>query len=225
MNAKSNTMKAFFAAGAAAAMCASSPALAVDAGQCLPIDQFNTAMKAEGQRTLIIGNRVAVNDTTKTASGVEANRFMNAISANEDGSLGYQFEGNRPRGEPSTEVCVAAKLTNVRLYDARRASIPAAAYLGGSFNKIVDTNASVGTRPMVVADTVFGTGTNVRNGRPIVMFGNVERQSGSLSTLLANGDPAMLVFTMETEYTPNALQRLGDTRVATLSPALGGGNR
>jgi hypothetical protein len=179
-------------------------------------------MRAEGQRTLVIGNRVAVNDT---ATRTEATRFMNAISANDDGSVGYQFEGNRPRNEPSTEVCVRTRLTNVRVYDARRNAVPPDAYLGGRFNAIVDRNAAAGTRPMVVADTVFGNGPTERLGRPIVMFGNMEGRSGSLSTLLANGDPAMLVFTMETDYTPAALQRIGDTRVAALSPNITGGSR
>lgn len=195
--------------GAGALMACATPAAALDAGQCLPIDQFNAAMRAEGQRTLVIGNRVAVNDT---ATRTEATRTLYAISSNDDGSSGYEFIGNRPRTEPSTEVCIGTRLTNVRIYDARRNTIAPEAYLGGRFNLVVDNHAARGIRPMIVADTVFGSGEAQRLGRPVVMFGNPDDRSGNLSTLLANGDPAMLVFTMETDYTPNALQRLGAQR-------------
>lgn len=144
---------------------------------------------------------------------------VETITSNADGSLGYNLAGDRPREEPSTNVCVGAKLTNVRLYDARQTAIPRDAYLGGSFNTLVNDNAARGTRPMVVADTVFSDGDGgTRLGRPIVLFGNVEGRSASLVTYTANQEPARLALMVDTDYTPAALERInGGRTLAALS--------
>lgn len=192
---------------AATALTAANDAMALEAGQCLPMAQMNEAMISEGQRTLIIGNRVAVNNSTTSSTGLVVNKWMNAVTSNADGSLGYQIEGNKPRGEISTEVCVAAKLTNTQLFDATKNEIPQAALLGGAFNRAMELSAEDGIRPMVVADTVFGQGSNLRNGAPLVLIGDPTRKIGSITTI-KNGEAVSLAGLQNVEYTPVALQRL-----------------
>lgn len=236
----SNAMKSFRTAaviGAGALMACAVPATLANAqqptaatlqpGQCLPMADMNTALRAEGQRTMIIGNRSAVQERDAAGNPTAVVERAEAITSNADGSRGYNLKGNRPREEASTEMCVGAVLTNVRLYDARSATIPRDAYLGGTFNQVVDRNAALGTRPMVVADTVFSNDNGgTRLGRPIVLFGNMEVRGGSLMTFTANREPAELALMVDTDYTPAAMERLNGTRtVAMLSPSIGGGSQ
>jgi hypothetical protein len=122
-------------------------------------------------------------------------------------------------------MCVGAKLTNVRLYDARQTAIPRDAYLGGTFNQVVDRNAALGTRPMVVADTVFSNDNGgTRLGRPIVLFGNMDIRGASLMTFTANREPAELALMVDTDYTPAAMERINGSRtLAALPPTIAGG--
>lgn len=209
------------------ALAQSTPAPQLQAGQCLPMADMNAALRAQGQRTMIIGNRSGVQERDARGEASRVTESAEVITSNADGSVGYNLAGNRPREEASTEMCVRARLTNVRLYDARQPSIPRDAYLGGSFNQVVDQNAALGTRPMVVANTVFSNGSGGdRLGRPIVLFGNVEVRGASLMTYTANGEAARLALMVDTDYTPAALERLNGTRtVAMLSPSIAGGTQ
>lgn len=208
MASGSNKLKSFFGAAIAlGAMTAANDAIALDAGQCLPMAQMNQALIADGQRTLIIGDRVAINNSTASSSGVVVNRWVNTVTSNADGSLGYQLEGNKPRGETSTEICVAAKLTNTQLFDATKNEIPQAALLGGAFNRAMELSAEDGIRPMVVANTVFGNGETLHLGAPMVLIGDPTRKIGSITTI-KNGEAVSLAGLQNVEYTPLALQRL-----------------
>jgi hypothetical protein len=196
-------------------------AQALQAGQCVSLQEFNTTIVAEGQRTLVIGERATIaNDPTST-TGVRTSLRVNGVSGGLNGK-GYQFEGDMPRGTPSTRVCVRAVLENVELYDARLAEIPARAYLGGRFNLAVDASAREGERPMIIADTVFGQGSARRNGLPIVVFGDLAERTGSIDTLLPNGDPTSIVLLHNIDYTPAALERINSPRqvasLGTVSP-------
>lgn len=236
----SNTMKSFRTAaviGAGALMACAVPATlanaqqaattTLQAGQCLPMADMNAALRAEGQRTMIIGNRSAIEERDAAGNPTRLAERLETITSNADGSVGYNLAGDRPREEPSTNVCVRAKLTNVRLFDASQPTIPRDAYLGGSFNTLVNDNAARGTRPMVVADTVFSNESGgTRLGRPIVLFGNVEGRTASLVTYTANQEPARLAGLVSTDYTQAALERLnGGRTLAALSPNIAGGSR
>ena len=235
----SNAMKSFRTAaviGAGALMACAVPATLANAqqaattlqpGQCLPMADMNAALRAEGQRTMIIGNRSAVQERDARGNPTRVTESVETITSNADGSVGYNLAGNRPREEASTTVCVGARLTNVRLYDARSGTIPRDAYLGGTFNEVVERNAALGTRPMVVADTVFSNDSGgTRLGRPIVLFGNMEVRGASLMTFTANREPAELALMVDTDYTPAAMERINGTRtVAMLSPSIAGGSQ
>lgn len=213
---RSKILCSAFGAAMAAAMAFSSPALALDAKQCLPMAEMNAALKAEGQRTLIIGNRIAAvgrEGSTETRMV----RAVNTVTSNADGSIGYQLEGNNPRSIPSTQVCVRAKLTDIQLFDARRTDIPQAAYLGGEFDLAVQEKAAKGVRPMLLASTVFGSGPTEHRGLPLMVFGNIAERGGTITTRSAAGQPQMLALLNETEYTSVALERLNSPKLASLS--------
>jgi hypothetical protein len=197
-------LRSVFGAAMAATMACATPAMALDAKQCLPMAEMNTALKAEGQRTMIIGDREALQDAARL-SDVKYQRFVNTVTSNADGSTGYQLEGDLPRVQPSTRVCVRAKLTNIHFYDPSRPTVPQAAYLGGRFDDVVRGNATRGTRPMVVADTVQRTEQGERIGLPFVMFGNAPQRSASIATRMPDGKPQFLVQMADTEYTPAGL--------------------
>jgi hypothetical protein len=219
------------AAMVSSALACATPAMAeLPTDRCIPMPELNPLLRAEGQRTMIIGNRSAVQERDAAGNPTRVTENAEAITSNADGSVGYSLIGDRPREEPSTCMRPRARLTNVRLFDARQTVIPRDAYLGERFNQLVDQNAALGTRPMVVADTVFSNDNGgTRLGRPIVLFGNPEGRSASLVTYTANQEPAELAFMVRTDYTPAAMERINGTRtVAVLSssaPAIGGGSR
>lgn len=185
----------------------------LEARQCLPMAEMNAALRAEGQRTMIIGDRMAIVDDASRTLGGRIDRFVNTVTSNADGSVGYQLEGNLPRAQASTQVCVAAKLTNIRLFDARRPGVPAGARLGGFFDQALEEMETRGTRPMLQADTVFpNSDGSYRFGLPMTILGNIEGKSGSIVVRLQNTRPQQLALMGSTEYTPAALERLNGPR-------------
>jgi hypothetical protein len=213
---------------------------------------MNAALRAEGQRTLIIGDRMdyegqrlTFGNTTMTRAewrdltrqlrsdtqvrrdliarmrrdgktqqeadaliarilGVTAilergdpdspvPRVMTAFAANSDGSVGYNLEGDRPRDQPSTRVCVGVKFTNVRL--ARRSAARVA-----SPNTYLFTGDSVATGPGGTS-RAGGTGAVISNGA-----------SGEMTfVLLVPGGAPRRIFYMERgELTPAALSMMAE---------------
>lgn len=230
MDTLSNTMKSFrTAAVMGAALATAMPSATVLAepvsttatltsGQCMSMADMNTAMRAAGQRTLIIGDRAALIDEGGPSEHVR--RWVNTVTSNADGSVGYQIEGNNPRATQSTEVCVRVRLTNVRLLDARLDAVPNEVLLGGRFNDAMRSAIADGTRPMVVADTVLGAGATERRGLPIVVLGRLESETrpGMIAARRPTGESEMLIQMQNLEYTSVALERLDATRLAAVQP-------
>ena len=202
-----------------AAICAATPAMALEPKQCLSMTEMNAALKAEGQRTMIIGDRQALQNPTGKIADASILRFVNTVTSNDDGSVGYQLEGNLPRAQASTKVCVGAKLTNVQLFDARRPGLPQAVMLGGEFEKVIrETAEEKGTRPMVYADTVHKRPDgSSRIGLPMIIIGNIPHKSAFMVTRLPDGRPTEMMQMADTEYTQAALQRIG-VQVAMREP-------
>ncbi|MEJ7928293.1 hypothetical protein WG908_16215 [Sphingobium sp. AN641] len=99
----------------------------------------------------------------------------------------------------------------VRLLDARKPGVQPAALLGGSFDDEVRAKEKIGTRAMIVADTVHQSANGkAALGLPMIVFGNVAGRSASIYARLTDGSPAFLVFMSDTDYTAEALRRLGD---------------
>lgn len=214
---RSTVLRSAFGATMAAAMACSAPAMAMDAKQCLPMAEMNAALKAEGQRTMIIGDRLSLRNDAQRDGGLAVDEYANAVTSNADGSIGYQLEGDRSRSQTSTSMCVAAKLTNVRIFDAARSEIPQQALLGGKMDDMLRADAKVGARPMVVADTVHRAkdGTE-RIGLPMVLTGNVPARVGAIYARKADGEPLLLVRLGTLDYTPAGLERARGTALAAL---------
>ncbi|HEV2818250.1 MAG TPA: hypothetical protein VGW40_13640 [Allosphingosinicella sp.] len=170
---------------------------------------MNAALRAEGQRTIIIGDRAALRNDASRASGLRVNRWVNTFTSNDDGSLGYNLEGDRPSGEASTRVCVAGKFTNIRLYDARRPGTPPGARRGGAFDAMLADQEALGIRPMLQAESI-STGPNgeVRRGNGVTLQGSVTQRSGMLFVNRAGGTAESLYLMQNVAYTPAGLERL-----------------
>ncbi|MBO9712690.1 hypothetical protein [Sphingomonas sp.] len=175
--------------------------------------EMNTALKAQGQRTLVIGNREALNNDATRSSGVTVTRYANAVTSNADGSVGYQLEGDLPRAQSSTRMCVVARLTNIRLIDARLPVAKPLSLFGPSFDAEMRQKEKIGTRPMVIADTVHRNADgSTRSGLPMIIFWNGGQRSASIYALRGENKPVMLVLMGDTDYTPYALQILDARR-------------
>jgi hypothetical protein len=206
-------------------MAATAPAHAeLVSGQCLSMAEMNAALKAEGQKTMIVGDRAAVVDEGKPTARVQ--RWVNTVTLDIDGN-GYQLEGDRPSTEASSTVCIRARLANGRLLDARRDGVPTEVMLGGEFNDVMRRSVADGTRPMVVADTVLGSGTTERRGLPIVVLGRLhdDNRPGLIAVRRPTGESEMLIQMQNLQYTSAGISRLDGTQVAALSPSLSGGGR
>ena len=216
---KSGIMGSAISAAFIAAIGFSTPAQALEAKQCLSMTEMNSALKAEGQRTMIIGDRVFIESPTGNIMDARLPKFLNTVTSNADGSLGYQLEGDKPRAQTSDKVCVRAKLTNVRFFDARRPGLNRAALLGGEFNQSIINSEPNGTRPMVVADSVYRDDKGVdRAGLPMVLLGNMEVKAGVVITRQPDGTTLKMFRMTNTEYTQAGLDRIGPQKVAMLSP-------
>lgn len=182
---------------------------ALEPRQCLPMADMNAALRAEGQRTIIIGNRAALRNDASRESGLRVNRWVNTFTSNDDGSLGYNLEGDRPSGEPSTRVCVAGKFTNIRLYDARRPGTPPAALRGGAFDDFLRRDEARGIRPMLQADSIStGPDGAVRRGNGVTLQGDVAQGTAMLLANQQAGTAQSLLLMQNVAYTPAALERL-----------------
>lgn len=202
----------------AAALCAAQPADALEARQCMSMTEMNAALRAEGQRTMVIGEREFINNPTGRIADASISRYLNTVTSNTDGSLGYQLEGDRRRSETSTRVCVRAKLTNIRIFDATKPGIPEQALLGGQFDVALRADESIGARPMVFADTVHDDGT--RLGLPIVITLNAPYSAGAMMTRREDGTRVTMAQLGALDYTDAGRERArgGNQTMAMLSP-------
>lgn len=200
-------MKAWIVAGAVFASALAAPAFALEPRQCLSMTEMNASLVAEGQRTLIIGNRIAFLDGP--GDRIEAGRSVNTFTSNADGSVGYNLEGDKPMGEPSTQVCVRAKFTNIVLYDARKPGTPQGAWRGEPFDAHLRENEAADYRPMLQGDAVTRSATGewvIANG--MTLLGRIAGQGAWLEVNYADGRYADIMFMGDVSYTPTALARI-----------------
>lgn len=186
-----------------------SAAYALEPKQCLTMAAMNEALRGEGQRTIIIGDRTAaVNDPTQVGN-VRIARWVNTVTSNADGSLGYNLEGDKPMGQPSTEVCVRAKLTNIRLYDRQRTDTPAEARRGGDFDAMLGQDASTGTRPMLQADSIStGPDGSVRQGLGVTLMSNARSRAAWFLANYPRGVVRDMFEMRSVDYTEVGLTRI-----------------
>jgi len=155
-----------------------SPAFALEAGQCGPAAEIQAALKAEGQVPVVIGNRV----TTRK------DRPVNIFTADSN-RIGYELEGDAPQGQKSTRVCVASRYHDVQLNDITSPVIPSWALIGNdrrkaeadcktrqaglcdSYDDYVRRSHAAGRRIMLVAQTDRANADGSRrNGRLLTVI-------------------------------------------------------
>lgn len=91
-------------------------------GQCYAKADAEAVLKQEGHVPIIIGERTAiVPATTKNPDGIEKN--ANIFFMNKQG-YGYNIEGDKPLGTPSSRLCVAAAYKDTVLNDPNNPEIP-----------------------------------------------------------------------------------------------------
>lgn len=176
------------------ALCSSAAAFAQDnlpppITGCLPTAEMMARLKAENQKSVIVGDRV---------TEVEDMRAMNVITMNPDGSRGYNIEGDAAIGQPTTNFCVRASLSEVRLRDVQSRSIPAEL----SSVNYLQTALSNGLGIMLTARA--GDRGNV----PIVMHGKLSGLGGLNAIDVSNGEPITLAVMKDVSYMPYAIDKL-----------------
>ena len=193
------------------ALCAT-PAAAMEPETCLSLKDMKAALASEGQQILLIGDRKAINNAPEDPSGVKVTRYMNVVTSNSYFSKGYQLEGDLPRATDSTDVCVTAKLTNIRLYDARRYVAKQTYPFGDPFTAELRKKETAGTRPVIIADTLHSNedGTE-RLGQSMVLFWHPTGRSATIYAVSGNQEPRFLVFMGDTDLTKTALNWLDRT--------------
>ena len=187
-------------------------AQALEPKQCLPLKDMKAALASESQQILLIGDRKAINDAPEDPSGVKVTRYMNAVTSNSDFSVGYQLEGDLPRATDSTDVCVRAKLTNIRLYDARHYEAKLTYPFGAPFIVELQKKETAGTRPVIIADTLHSNqdGTE-RIGQSMVLFWHPTGRSATIYAVSGEEEPRLLVFMGDTDLTKAAVNWLDET--------------
>ncbi|MBI4030277.1 MAG: hypothetical protein HY370_01240 [Proteobacteria bacterium] len=127
------TLTGLFAAVAATLALACLPpaaANAADVGFCATPQKMTEVLKAEGQRTLSFGNqRILIEelpDGRNIAVDKEIGLFFTASKPESNGfsRVGYVIQADKPVGTPATKMCVADRMHDVKLYDAREPGLP-----------------------------------------------------------------------------------------------------
>lgn len=138
-----------------ASMTGAAPALAADVGECGTPETMAAKLRAEGQRSVAYADDLTVKG--------EYHSLM--FTVNGDQSVGYVLKSDRLANEQATRICIAHRLADVRLHDARRAGVPPTALLSAP-------------------ETEISTRCEERHRRQAVK----QDFCGSLNTLLRNAD-------------------------------------
>lgn len=205
-----------YGAVAAVVTMAAFPAMALDTGQCLPAAEVRSALAAEGQKTIIIGNRSGYGYPTTLA-----------FTSNADGSRGYAIRGDKPLGEQAGTICIDSVYRDVRLNDITRPGIPAWALMGNDPAKaeVICKRDKLGYQEMcAISDVVLrnqesagdrvifgavGTAINprdksVREGQRILVTLNPHNQTGAVDAVTPEGASYMLSAYARGAYTQAA---------------------
>ncbi len=102
-------------------------ALEMAQGQCMAPTQLMPLLKAEGQGTEVVGNRVWGKEVDQ-----KGGRLMNVFTINNKGEA-YRFEGDAKLGDPNTQFCLVSSLTGASKHPSGVFTLPAAIPENGVF--------------------------------------------------------------------------------------------
>lgn len=185
------------------ALCSSAAAFAQDnlpppITGCLPTTEMMARLQAEGQKSILVGNRMRLLDHENDRFVNE--RYMNVMTMNEDGSRGYNLEANAAIGKPATQYCVAGTFNNVRLHDVSSPVLPAE--LQGNRNAEKTYGNGIG---------VMATARTAR-GALVIWDGSPANNRGALSVLGSAERGQILAIMTDVSYRPYAVERLNRSR-------------
>ena len=182
------------------------PAFALDVKCGYSPTEISAAMKAEGQKPLLIGDKIAS----------AANNPIQLFTSDKNGD-GYILEGNQPSTKASTSFCVALKVSDVRLYDARKSEIPASALRGGKLNDALQEGQRNGQGVFLQANAVNNNG-QVTNGT-VTVGGTYSDGGGILISAKNPTDIKVLAGYTGLKYSSEALAVLNKpVQTVSLSP-------
>ena len=160
-------------------MAANANAVEMGPDGCLPPAELMAQLKAEGQGSIIIADRVVQATPNSPATGVFA--FSTAPKSGKAGK-GYSFEGDQPSGTPSTKFCLAGTYNNAFALDVSVAKIPAGVASNSNLAKAINfAIKEKGFNPIFYGE---------KNGSITVVVGDPMKK-GQLNgmILLGNNDP------------------------------------
>lgn len=99
-----------------------SPAYALDPGECGTPEAMTAKLKAEGQRSAMMADQVMPGKKLQAV----------IFTTNQDGSVGYIMLSDKMSDERASKFCVQERMTDLRWHDARKKGIPAVAKLKSS---------------------------------------------------------------------------------------------
>lgn len=192
----------------------SNPSMAVEIGKCLPADQMITNMQKEGQHSLIKANQA-------TNGKIVARLF----TSNDDGSVGYLLNADGAVDQPVSAFCVAATMSNVRIFDVRKQGLNTKALINyGNEKSIIENCAGKSScnyhntaiiageknnvRPMLQADASF---VNHQNDKFLVtVAGEFPARGGLMGITSGDGEMSGIGYssTKFTDYALRLLERL-----------------
>lgn len=178
-----NTLKnAFLPVAMALTSIIASPAYAVEMGKdgCLPPAELMAQLKAEGQASVIVGQRV-VEKSAKNPQETTVFAFSTALKSGEFGK-GYSFEADKPNGEPGFKFCVSGIYNKARALDVSKANIPDGVDANSNLAKVIDYSAKqYGYNPIFYGE---------KNGAITVVVGNPKLQNKANGMIfIGNNDP------------------------------------
>lgn len=175
-------------------------------GKCYSKDQAEAVLKQENQVPIFIGNRIT------------EDRNVNIFFLNQDG-YGYNLEGDKSKGMPSSKICVRAAYKDAHLNDPANPEIPSWGKNIKTTGDGIDVQKAYknGGRFLMVAQTYENRpdGTE-RLGKGIVVIASPQ-QGGDVwsidSTWHPNGSFPMVDFGV----TPKMKEFLSPGKAAVLS--------
>ncbi|MBV2147697.1 hypothetical protein KRZ98_05275 [Sphingobium sp. AS12] len=104
--------------------------------KCLPFNQMVAELRAEGQHTIVQGDKVGLFDSAGRPATVNTPKSLVIYTSNGTGSRGYEVGGDRAvAGRMPGQLCVRATLANVQFHNAAERTIPASWRLPNSLTR------------------------------------------------------------------------------------------
>jgi hypothetical protein len=196
----------------------------MEPGECFPMEQLDRNLATDHQHSVIFANRVP--PKPQQAAPAKSPRLGTIFTTNDDGTRGYHIEGNTAIDRPFTRACIQAKLSNVKLFDARKPGVDPDTKIGGSRDAV--THRCLNVTGCAYHDDVLDTAD--KNGMHVMFQGlaidktiHGTPKAGALLTVIGDptgdklgalgyssllGDYVFMNSLSDVSYRPYALERL-----------------